>query len=245
MASNRRLLSFFSGALGLDLGLECAGWRAIAANEHDPVACATIRANRPDLRLFECDIRELSAPALLEQLSIEPGDLELVCGGPPCQAFSTAGRRLGLNDDRGNVFLHFLDLIQGIQPQNVIIENVRGLLSCPIEHRKHSDRTVENGPLKNRTIRGALRHIVKRLRDDGYEVSFNLYNTANFGVPQIRERLILFGTRSSQPVPHLWRPPMTRRGTLQFPTLEIVRRGCRGSPGCSRRDVKFPERRLA
>lgn len=134
----RCFASFFSGALGLDLGLSAAGLTSIAANEFDDIACETIRRNRPKLRLYAGDIRHLTATQLMQDLGVEVGDLFAVVGGPPCQAFSTAGRRLGLNEDRGNVFLHFIELIAGLRPKFAIFENVRGLLSAPLEHRPHT-----------------------------------------------------------------------------------------------------------
>ena len=111
-----RFISFFSGALGLDLGLEQAGFRCLAANEIEPRACETIRLNRPRLNLYDCDIRELSAEGILRDLRLSYGDIDLVAGGPPCQAFSTAGKRRSLDDDRGNLVLHFLNVALSLNP---------------------------------------------------------------------------------------------------------------------------------
>src|SRR5262249_51924103 len=131
-------------------------------------------------------------------------ELFAIVGGPPCQAFSTAGRRLGLNDERGNVFLHFIDIVLGLKPKYAIFENVRGLLSVPLRHRPHSQRGVGFNPLdEEEKPGGALLHILRRLERAGYQTTFNLYNTANFGVPQIRERLIFFSSREGKSVPHL------------------------------------------
>lgn len=99
-----KYLSFFSGALGLDLGLEQAGMKCLAVNEFDKQTCETIKKNKPDLKLYDCDIRELSAKKLMADLNLQPRELFAIVGGPPCQAFSTAGKRLGLADERGNVF---------------------------------------------------------------------------------------------------------------------------------------------
>ena len=151
---DRSYISFFSGAMGLDLGLERVGLKCLAVNDSDPTACATIRNNlgrRPnDQRphLYAGDIRTLDAAAICNDLGISPGDLFAVVGGPPCQAFSTAGRRLGLDDDRGNVFLHFVRLITELQPKYAIFENVRGLLSAPLVHRPHSQRGQGHPPLR-------------------------------------------------------------------------------------------------
>ncbi len=197
-------VSFFSGALGLDLGLEGAGLKPLAANELDPIACETIRRNRPNLKLYDADIRELTARRMLRDLGMRRGELFLVVGGPPCQAFSTAGKRLGLNDERGNVFLHFIELLAGLRPKYFVIENVRGLLSAPLQHRPHEDRGPGFPALSpDEQPGGALRHIILALRSHGYAVSFNLYSSAFFGVPQARERLVIFGNRDGIPVPDL------------------------------------------
>lgn len=202
--SRKHYLSFFSGALGLDLGLELAGLTPLAVNEIDKVACATIRKNRPGLRLLEGDIRLLTPLTLKRDLKFETEELFAIVGGPPCQAFSTAGRRLGLNDDRGNVFLHFIDLIQRLRPKFAVFENVRGLLSAPLDHRPHSQRGA-GFPELSETERpgGALLHILRLLEDSGYITTFTLYNTANYGVPQSRERLIFFASRDGHGVPFI------------------------------------------
>jgi DNA (cytosine-5)-methyltransferase 1 len=199
-----KFISFFSGALGLDLGMELAGFEHLAANEFDPKACATIRQNRPDLKLYDFDIRELSAEQILQDLGLGVGELFLLTGGPPCQAFSTAGKRLGFDDERGNVFLHFIELIGALQPKYVVIENVRGLLSTPLAHRPHNQRGQGFDPLEEtEKSGGVLRHVIDLLAQNGYLTSFNLYNTAMFGVPQKRERVILFGVREGELIPDL------------------------------------------
>lgn len=204
MRSQPKFISFFSGGRGLDLGLEQAGWNCLAANEFDRVACETIKLNAPDLPLYSEDIRGLNAERLRADLKLKPGELFAIVGGPPCQAFSTAGRRLGLNDSRGNVFLHFLDIIAALKPKYAIFENVRGLLSAPLSHRPHYERGIGDPPLSaEEQPGGALNLILSRLRREGYEVTFNLYNTANFGVPQSRERLIFIASRDGNRVPHL------------------------------------------
>jgi DNA (cytosine-5)-methyltransferase 1 len=197
-------VSFFSGALGLDIGFQCASLSPLAVNEIDRIACQTIRTNRPHLRLYDCDIRTLTPDTMLRDLRIEREQLFAVTGGPPCQAFSTAGRRLGLNDDRGNVFLHFIELVKGLRPKYAVFENVRGLLSAPLVHRPHDQRGRGHSPLTREESRGgALLHIVRLLEDAGYKVTFTLYNTANFGVPQVRERLIFFASRDGSEIPFI------------------------------------------
>lgn len=204
MPSRPKFVSFFAGARGLDLGLEQAGLECIAANEFDPVANETIRVNAPSLKLYAEDVRQVTSERLSVDLGIRVGDLFAIVGGPPCQAFSTAGRRLGLNDHRGNVFLHFLNLIHELRPKYAVFENVRGLLSAPLSHRPHLERGPDSPPLEDdEQPGGALKLILALLRRSGYEVTFNLYNTANFGVPQGRERLVFIASREGERIPHL------------------------------------------
>ena len=235
-SENRSFVSFFSGALGLDLGLEASGLNCLAVNEIDPKACSTIRENfsrrtrthRP--LLYPVDIRTLSAERVCSDLGIKRGELFAVVGGPPCQAFSTAGRRLGLNDERGNVFLHFMSLIRELNPKYAIFENVRGLLSAPLVHRPHSERGKGYPELRwEERPKGALRHILNELESAGYKTTFTLYNTANFGVPQNRERLVFFASRCGTPVPFM-SPTHSQTGADGLPGW-VNRSGRSGSFG--------------
>lgn len=197
-------MSFFSGALGLDLGLEEAGLEPVSYNEIEKRFCETIRLNKPEVPLYECDIRDLTAKELLKTHGLKKGELFVIAGGPPCQSFSTAGKRKSLEDDRGNVFLHYIDLIEGMKPKFAIIENVRGLLSAPLKHRPHNLRGEGHKKLSvAESPGGALAHIVARLEKAGYRVSFTLYNAANFGVPQSRERVIMLASREGKEIPFL------------------------------------------
>ncbi|HJX84471.1 MAG TPA: DNA cytosine methyltransferase, partial [Candidatus Angelobacter sp.] len=224
MQSDARFyLSFFSGALGLDIGLERAGLTPLAVNEFDPKICESIRINRPNLRLYDFDVRRLNATLLCRDLGIERGQLFAIVGGPPCQAFSTAGRRLGLNDDRGNVFLHFIQLILDLQPKYAIFENVRGLLSAPLQHRPHIMRGQGHPPLsQDEGPGGALLHVLNLLEGGGYSTTFTLYNSANYGVPQVRERLIFFASRDGAAVPFI-SPTHSETGEGRLPRWRTVR----------------------
>lgn len=174
-------LSFFSGAMGLDIGMELEGISPVLACEIDKETRKTIHANKPEIALIG-NIEDYSAEAILEFAKIPQGRrIDIIYGGPPCQAFSTAGKRLGFEDDRGNVFLSYINLIGELLPNYALIENVRGLLSAKYP-------LVDGGePVKG----GALYYVTKKLQEFGYSVSFELYNSANFGAPQIRERVIM------------------------------------------------------
>ena len=197
-------LSFFSGAMGLDLGVENAGFEVRLACEVDKFCRQTIALNRPSTALLG-DINNYSAKDILRAAGLtKSDDIDLIMGGPPCQAFSTAGKRKGFNDDRGNVFLKYLDLAIELRPKYIVIENVRGLLSCPMEHRPHHQRGSDFPDLSEDELRGgALNFVLRTLEKSGYAYSFNLYNSANFGTPQIRERVIIICTRDGKTPPYL------------------------------------------
>lgn len=199
-------LSFFSGAMGLDLGLEEAGFELRLACEFDKHCQKTIKLNKPDLPVIG-DITQYSKEKIFSFAGLsETDDVDLVAGGPPCQAFSTAGNRQGFNDARGNVFLHYIDLALDIRPKFILIENVRGLLSAPMKHRPHSMRDDSFPPLSEDELRGgALNFVIKRLESKGYKCSFNLYNSANYGSPQVRERVIIICSREGETPPFI--PP--------------------------------------
>lgn len=246
----RKFISFFSGALGLDFGLERSGLSCLAVNEIDPVICRTIQANLARLegpspvQLYDCDVRQLTSERLQHDLKIGIGELFAIVGGPPCQAFSTAGRRLGLNDERGNVFLHFVDLITQLKPKYAIFENVRGLLSAPLVHRPHDQRGKGFSALrKDERPGGALLHILRALEDAGYATTFTLYNTANFGVPQIRERLIFFASRDGRQVPFM-APSHSESGHDELPKWQTLRDAIGHLKDGPCHAGKFPENRL-
>ncbi|MED5455602.1 MAG: DNA cytosine methyltransferase [Candidatus Thermoplasmatota archaeon] len=198
-------LSFFSGAMGLDIGLENSGFDIKLACEIDKHCQGTIKLNHPDLPLIG-DVREYNAEQVREISGTIDEDIALVVGGPPCQAFSTAGKRRGLNDERGHVFLDFVQLCIDLNPQYFVIENVRGLLSAPMTHRPHRFRGDDFPALTEDEKRGgALKFVLEMIRNAGYGVSFNLYDSANYGVPQRRERVILICSRDGQIPPFI--PP--------------------------------------
>jgi DNA (cytosine-5)-methyltransferase 1 len=237
-------LSFFTGAMGLDLGLERAGISTVLASEIDESTRKTISANRPGIELIG-DLRRYTAPEI-RKLAKLPSDreIDLVFGGPPCQAFSTAGKRQAFEDERGNVFIKFIDLILDLQPRYAVIENVRGLLSAPLAHRPHSHRGHGFPPLSDTEgPGGALYFILEMLRAGGYEVSFNLYNSANFGAPQIRERVVVLCSRDGQRLPHLT-PTHSREKRFRLKPWRTFREVTSTLPKSPCDYVHFPEKRL-
>jgi len=239
-----KALSFFSGAMGLDLGVEKSGFETLLACEIDKAARETILANKPEIPLIG-DIRDYSSKQILDLAGVKSGsDIDLIMGGPPCQAFSTAGKRLGLEDERGNVFIKFLDIALEIRPKYIVIENVRGLLSAPLKHRPHNERGEGLEPLKEEEKPGGVLHyIIRIIKDAGYSVSFNLYNSANFGVPQTRERVIIICSKNGKRVPFL-QPTHSEGGEYGLPKWLTLRETISDLNDIMHDYVPFPEKRL-
>lgn len=237
-------LSFFSGAMGLDLGMEIGGMKALLACEFDKACRLTIDKNRPETALIG-DINTYSAAEIMSFAGLPKGrKVDVIFGGPPCQAFSTAGARRGFNDSRGNVFLKYLDIVAEILPTYVVIENVRGLLSAefPFSDSLSFEECAASDlkPIKG----GVLLHILKKLRSAGYAVSFELYNAANFGAPQIRERVVIIACLGNEKPPYL-SPTHSEKGLFGLPgwkTLADALSSLKHST--NHHHVNFPEERL-
>lgn len=228
-------LSFFSGAGGLDLGLEKAGIEHVFFCENNREARMTLTKNWPNAALAG-DIMELDAEKVREIAQIGDADVDIMAGGPPCQAFSTAGARRAFDDPRGNVFLKFLDIFEDIRPRYLVVENVRGLLSTPFPTHPNGD------PVKG----GALSLILDKIRRAGYNTSFNLYNSANFGAAQVRERVIIIAKRDGEKLPwltpsHSDRKEWTAKGMRPWRTFKDA---VDTIPSKEHHFVQFPDKRL-
>lgn len=180
------VVSFFSGAMGLDLGLSQAGLDIAVGQELDGKAIATIVANGH--RAVAGDLRALLAqhPALdplLEAGRIRRGDAFAVVGGPPCQPFSTAGRRQGIADERGQLVFDYLRAIDALRPRFAVIENVKGLVSAPGE-----------------TGGSLVDEILTRLDAMGYVAAWAVIDAVQYGAAQFRERLIIIASRDGEDV---------------------------------------------
>lgn len=235
-------LSFFSGAMGLDLGIERAGFDIRLACEVDKFCRQTIALNRPGMALIG-DINEYRPDEILNFAGLtRSDDIDLIIGGPPCQAFSTAGKRNGFNDDRGNAFITYLDVALDLRPKFIVIENVRGLLSCPMNHRPHDMRGVDFPQLGlDELPGGALNFILSMISKAGYAYSFNLYNTANFGTPQVRERVVIICSRDGSKPPYLT-PTHAEDGRHGLKKWRTFRQATKGLE--QHHHLTFPEKRL-
>jgi DNA (cytosine-5)-methyltransferase 1 len=179
-----KILELFAGAGGLAIGMEQAGLKCVALNEIDKWACETLRKNRPHWQVLEGDIREFN-------FSKYENKVDVVTGGFPCQAFSYAGKKLGLADARGTLFYEFARVVKEVNPPICIGENVRGLLSH------------EGG----KTLQGMM----SILDEIGYNVvPVQVLKAINYNVPQKRERLILVGIRKDIAVQYEYPKPYSK-----------------------------------
>jgi DNA (cytosine-5)-methyltransferase 1 len=201
------VVSLFSGGMGLDLGLEATGrFRVLACIEKVPAFCETIRKNKqagrlqPDLRIYEGDISDLNPEVILDEIGLNPGEIDLLVGGPPCQSFSTAGRRRTVQDPRGTLLWQFLRFVQVIRPRFFLMENVRGLLSAALKHRPISQRPEKGGsPLEQDEEPGSVVRLfasdLQTIPEAAYHMDCFEVNAVNYGAPQIRERAFFIGNR--------------------------------------------------
>lgn len=187
---SKGFISLFSGAGGLDLGLERSGWKGLYASDWESDAVATLLKNQGRrikggkfaefAEITHRDVRDLTAREILSSAGVSKGAIPLMAGGPPCQSWSSAGHQKGLDDPRGTLFKDFVRLADECGCRLILFENVRGMLTA---------RGPEGEP------GGALRLIRSTLWERGYYSTVTLLNAADFGVPQRRVRLFIFGFR--------------------------------------------------
>lgn len=170
-----KVIELFAGAGGLALGLEKAGFETIGLVEFDKSAAETLKYNRPNWNVIHDDIANISSQDLEEYFNIKKGELDLLSGGAPCQSFSYAGKRLGLEDTRGTLFYHYALFLEKLQPKMFLFENVKGLTS----HDKGK----------------TYKTILSVFEEEGYEVQSRVLNAWDYGVAQKRERMIMVGIR--------------------------------------------------
>jgi DNA (cytosine-5)-methyltransferase 1 len=218
-------ISLFSGAMGLDLGMEMAGFETSVCVENSPEAVATIKLNRPNLPVLN-DICAVRGSDLLEAAGFTGEEIPLIVGGPPCQAFSVFGKREGIEDSRGRLIFEYVRLVKELNPHAFVLENVRGLLSMPIlpigkgPKSPSTDERSQHGSL--------LRLVLSEFARIGYRVDCYVVNAVNYGAPQIRERLICIGNRHNL-LSHFPEPQFSNRiedGLPPFRTLgDVLRDG--------------------
>ncbi|PMO60343.1 DNA (cytosine-5-)-methyltransferase [Vibrio breoganii] len=176
----KRIVSFFAGAGGLDLGFEQAGFDVIWANEYDKDIWETYEANHAYTTLDRRSITNIEAD--------EVPECDGIIGGPPCQSWSEAGAQRGIKDQRGQLFFDFIRILEAKQPKFFLAENVSGM-----QHARHAD---------------ALNNIKEMFKDAGYDLYYQMMNAADYGVAQDRKRVIFIGFRSDLKVDYKFPEPV-------------------------------------
>lgn len=226
------LVSLFSGGGGLDLGLEAAGFHTLFASDIDEHSCKSLVENKDiaarsqlpflqQAKILERDITKLDSVEILSSTGLKRGELDLLAGGPPCQAFSIFGKRKGRDDPRGRLVDDYLRLLVGLKPKAFIFENVFGLL------------TIEGGAVFD--------EIIKRLSNPGdgliYKLSVHRCNASDYGVPQFRDRIFIIGSLNGKSISkpsEICANPMANSHLLPWRT---VRQGLSGLPSIGDSDT--------
>lgn len=189
-----------AGAGGQALGLAMAGFHHVALVEYEQDYCNVLKANRPEWNVICADVREFEGTPYR--------GVDLLAGGVPCPPFSVAGKQLGKDDDR-DLFPEAIRLIREINPKAIMLENVRGFLSAQFEEYRE--------------------HILQEIRDLGYQVQIKLLNASDYGVPQLRPRIVIVGIRND--IPKAFSYPTA--GQVETPTVGQALKKLMGKNGWS------------
>jgi DNA (cytosine-5)-methyltransferase 1 len=209
--SELAVISLFTGAFGLDLGFEMAGFRVVAALDISEESYKNLKANRPKIPFLLGDIKKFSTKDILREAGVKPGEVDVVTGGPPCQPFSPAGKRQSLGDPRAAPLMEFIRVVKEAKPKVFIMEEVPGILSARIKHVPIKERGKR--PLSPEEEPGsAWKVVVEELKRTGYIIAWKVLNAADYGTPQERERVIVIGVRPDLSVrPRIPDPTNSRR----------------------------------
>jgi DNA (cytosine-5)-methyltransferase 1 len=185
MSGNLTVISTFAGCGGSSLGYQWAGFHELLAIDFNEHAIKTFQLNFPEVDAWQADIRKVTADMILERTGIKKGELDVLDGSPPCQGFSTAGKRKVI-DERNDLPWEFIRLIKDLQPRAFVMENVSGM--------------AKGG------MRGLFNEILAGMKEIGYHVEVRKLNAMWYSVPQSRERIIFIGMRDGQKIK--WPMPM-------------------------------------
>ncbi|MGH8176521.1 MAG: DNA cytosine methyltransferase [Steroidobacter sp.] len=239
MKARPTVVSLFSGAGGLDIGLERAGWETVAATDIDPIAIEALRLSQDAririgdgskrtylerARIIEANVCDLRSSDLRPSGASPTWRPSLLAGGPPCQPWSSAGLQRGFRDSRGLLIAQMVRLTAELKPRFVLMENVRGLLTAVGTRGEHGE---------------AIRMIHAEWENIGYAVSWALLNAADYGAPQRRVRLVMMATADHE-VPKFPEPTHDRRGVHGRERWVSLGELLRGVPEPDPSDVVVP-----
>lgn len=180
MSERRTVVDLFCGAGGLSAGLEMAGFNVLAGNDLFASAGKTFEATHPHAKFFGEPIQELKSSQLLEEIGLKRGELSVLVGGPPCQAYSVYNHQRGMHDERSQLFRQYLRIVEELYPEWIVMENVAGIFSIAGGEAVHAIET--------------------ELRELGFEVEYQIMRAEQYGVPQERRRVVFIGNRIGAPI---------------------------------------------
>ncbi len=196
MPKKLKVIDLFCGVGGLSYGFaHDDNFEIVAANEILPNMAKAYSLNHPTVKVYIEDIKDFGAEKIEKNLNIKASEIDIIVGGPPCQAYSTVGKRL-IDDPRGKLFQEYYRVLKEFNPKLFLFENVKGLLS------------MQGGEL--------LKTIISLFESLGYKVQYKLLNAADFGAPQIRKRVIIIGSKLKNNFQY---PSQTHYGAEQAPNL--------------------------
>lgn len=240
--SDLQFVSLFSGAGGLDLGFELAGWTCRYASDHDESCVNSLLSNASrsingqkvltNCAIERADVKDLTGRDILSKAGLRRGQLAALVGGPPCQSWSSAGHQLGFEDPRGRVIREYIRIAAELDVRWLVFENVRGLLTA---------RGADEVP------GSALHYVRSALLEAGFHTEVNLLNAADYGVPQRRVRLFMIGFRKgdrpSFPDPtHSRAPDLLQSNVKPWKTL---REGINGIAPLTSEEIVRPSPQLS
>lgn len=202
------VISLFTGAMGLDLGFELEGFDISVTLDNNKDVIETIRKNRPHIPIIGQSIFHVKTSEILEKARLGVGEVIVVTGGPPCQPFSTAGRRLSVKEKKGQLVFEFLRVVREAKPSFFVFENVTGLVSAALKHISFYERMKKKKEelSPEERLGSAFEVLLEEFDNTNYRINWNVVNAAGYGTPQKRRRLIVFGSREGSKIPL---PPTT------------------------------------
>ncbi len=204
------VISLCSGAMGFDLGFEYEGFEIKVSVEKAKCAVQTIKANRPDIEVIPRALEKVQTSTILEKAGLNVGEPTVIVGAPPCEPFSTAGRRGSLQDDRAKALYEFIRIVKEARPSYFAFEEVSAIVSAAERHIPFYDRILkkEQDLAEEEKLGSAFRKIMDEFLSTGYTLNYDptnpkksICNAADYGTPQKRKRFILIGSRDGEAVP--------------------------------------------